>query len=141
MPSTDGVCVARTWRRNARSANIVRKVIAPVGDVMLFGLLGPLQVIENGQKIVVSAAKQRVLLAALLVRPGQVLSSARLSELVWDGAPPPRSEVTLRSYVMRLRQALGAAASRVSAASRHALRGVVPFRNGSATCWRVARGS
>jgi DNA-binding SARP family transcriptional activator/Tfp pilus assembly protein PilF len=78
---------------------------------MWFGLLGPLQVVDAGQEVLVPAAKQRTLLAALLLRSGQALSPAQLAELVWDGAPPPQSAVTLRSYVMRLRQSLGRAAA------------------------------
>ncbi len=74
---------------------------------MWFGLLGTLQVRVDHGEINVSAAKQRVLLAALLLTPGQAVSAARLSELVWDGFPPRQAAVTLRSYVKRLRQVLG----------------------------------
>jgi DNA-binding SARP family transcriptional activator/Tfp pilus assembly protein PilF len=74
---------------------------------MWFALLGPLEVDDDGRKVLLHAAKQRVLLAALLLNTGRLQPSAELAELVWDGAPPPRSAVTLRSYVMRLRQALG----------------------------------
>jgi DNA-binding SARP family transcriptional activator/tetratricopeptide (TPR) repeat protein len=76
---------------------------------MWFGMLGRLQVRLGDREMPVSSAKQRVLLAALLLTPGQAVSSARLCELVWDGRPPRRSAVTLRSYTMRLRQALGPA--------------------------------
>jgi DNA-binding SARP family transcriptional activator/tetratricopeptide (TPR) repeat protein len=86
---------------------------------MRFGMLGPLQVLLEDREVPVRAAKQRVLLAALLLTPGQPVSSARLCELVWDGRPPPRSAVTLRSYVMRLRQVLGpAGGSRIVTAGR-----------------------
>jgi DNA-binding SARP family transcriptional activator len=78
---------------------------------MWFGLLGTLQVRTDDREVHVPAAKQRVLLAALLLTRGQPVSAARLSELVWDGLPPGQAAVTLRSYVMRLRQALGPAGS------------------------------
>jgi DNA-binding SARP family transcriptional activator len=71
-----------------------------------FGLLGTLQVRIDDRELHVPA-KQRVLLAALLLTPGQAVSAARMSELVWDGRPPSRAAVTLRSYVKRLRQVLG----------------------------------
>jgi DNA-binding SARP family transcriptional activator/tetratricopeptide (TPR) repeat protein len=74
---------------------------------MWFGLLGPLEVNDGGRTLVLHGGKQRALLAALLLKAGQLQPCAELAELVWDGAPPPRSAVTLRSYVMRLRQALG----------------------------------
>jgi DNA-binding SARP family transcriptional activator/tetratricopeptide (TPR) repeat protein len=74
---------------------------------MRFGLLGPLQVCDEGRDLQVPAPKQRVLLAAMLLTPRQAVSAARLSELVWDGFPPRGASDTLRSYVMRLRKALG----------------------------------
>jgi DNA-binding SARP family transcriptional activator/Tfp pilus assembly protein PilF len=78
---------------------------------MWFGLLGALEVRDADQQLHVTAARQRVLLAAMLLSPGQVVSGARLAELVWDAQPPASAAVTLRSYVKRLRQALGPAGS------------------------------
>jgi DNA-binding SARP family transcriptional activator/tetratricopeptide (TPR) repeat protein len=74
---------------------------------MWFGLLGTLQVRIDDREVRVPGSKQRVLLAGLLLTPGRAVSTARLCELVWDGQPPARAAVTLRSYVKRLRQALG----------------------------------
>jgi DNA-binding SARP family transcriptional activator/Tfp pilus assembly protein PilF len=72
-----------------------------------FGLLGPLVVRVGGSRVPVSAGKQRVLLAALLLRANQVVSAAELAEAVWEGSPPGSARVTLQNYVKRLRQALG----------------------------------
>jgi DNA-binding SARP family transcriptional activator len=55
----------------------------------------------------VSAGKQRVLLAALLLRANEVVGAGELAEAVWEGRPPETSRVTLQNYVKRLRQALG----------------------------------
>lgn len=74
---------------------------------MKFGLLGPMLVNDGDQDIAIPAARQRVLLAAMLVRAGRVVPAGELAELVWDGMPPPGSAATLRSYVKRLRQVLG----------------------------------
>ena len=76
---------------------------------MWFGLLGPLQVRHEDQALAISAVRLRILLAAMLLRPGKPLSSTQLAELVWDGQTSPGSVVTLRSYVMRLRRSLGPA--------------------------------
>jgi DNA-binding SARP family transcriptional activator len=74
---------------------------------MWFGLLGPL-LVRNGDTVVtVPAARHRALLAALLLHAGTTVPADTLAEIVWDGAPPPRAEVTLRSHVSRLRQVLG----------------------------------
>jgi DNA-binding SARP family transcriptional activator len=55
----------------------------------------------------VPAARHRALLAALLLSAGTVVPADTLAEIVWDGAPPPSAEVTLRSHVSRLRRVLG----------------------------------
>jgi DNA-binding SARP family transcriptional activator/tetratricopeptide (TPR) repeat protein len=72
-----------------------------------FGLLGPLVVRAGGAPVMVSAGKQRVLLAALLLRANEVVGAGELAEAVWEGRPPETSRVTLQNYVKRLRQALG----------------------------------
>src|SRR5580704_3525082 len=55
----------------------------------------------------VSAGKQRVLLAALLLRANEVVGAGELAQAVWEGQPPETARVTLQNYVKRLRQALG----------------------------------
>jgi DNA-binding SARP family transcriptional activator len=72
-----------------------------------FGLLGPLVVRAAGSLVPVTAGKQRVLLAALLVRPNQVVATEELAEAVWGDRPPGTARVTLQNYVKRLRHALG----------------------------------
>jgi DNA-binding SARP family transcriptional activator/Flp pilus assembly protein TadD len=76
---------------------------------MWFGVLGPLLVRDADSVIAVPAGRQRVLLAALLVRAGTVVPAEALAEFLWDGASPPGAETTLRSHVMRLRRLLGPA--------------------------------
>jgi DNA-binding SARP family transcriptional activator len=72
-----------------------------------FGILGPLEVRDGEGSLWVSSVRQRTLLAALLGRPGQVLSIAALTEAVWNGSPPATATETLRSHVMGLRRVLG----------------------------------
>ena len=74
---------------------------------MWFGVLGPLLVRDGDVVVGVPAARQRVLLAALLVQAGKAVPAATLADMVWDGAPPAASAVTLRSHVSRLRRVLG----------------------------------
>ncbi len=81
---------------------------------MRFGILGPLLVHDGDADRAVPSARQRVLLAALLVRAGRAVPADELAELVWDGSPPAGAATTLRTHVLRLRQALGpSAGSRV----------------------------
>ncbi|GAA2004756.1 AfsR/SARP family transcriptional regulator [Catenulispora subtropica] len=72
-----------------------------------FAILGPLEVWSGGVLVPVPGARQRALLAILLADAGRVVSAATLADTVWDGAPPEGAEQTLRSYVMRVRRALG----------------------------------
>ena len=76
-----------------------------------FCVLGPLRVRgDDGAERIVGGARQQVLLAALLVRAGHVVSTDTLAGYLWDGAPPPSARATVQSYVMRLRRQLGPAA-------------------------------
>ena len=75
-----------------------------------FCLLGPLLVRRDGVTVPLPEGKQRVLLAALLLRTGRVVAADELAELLWaPTAPPPSAPVTVRNYVKRLRRALGPA--------------------------------
>jgi DNA-binding SARP family transcriptional activator/Tfp pilus assembly protein PilF len=80
---------------------------------MWLGLLGPLVVRGDGAALPVLPGKQRVMLAALALLPGQAVSLDELIRALWDDNPPPRAAVTVRNYVLRLRQALGPAAARM----------------------------
>ena len=77
------------------------------GDRMWFGILGPLLVRDEDAVVEVPAARQRVILATLLVHAGQVVRADSLADMAWDGAPPPGAAVTLRSHVSRLCRVLG----------------------------------
>ena len=82
------------------------------GTVFWVGVLGPLLVRSGGEPVPVPAPKQRVILAALALRAGQVASYDELAEIVWDGMPPAGARVAIRNYVKRLRQILGPVAGR-----------------------------
>jgi DNA-binding SARP family transcriptional activator len=78
------------------------------GGSVKLGVLGPLLVADDtGTQIRVATGRQRVLLAALLVRANHAVPVGELAELVWDGARPAGAGVTVRSYVMRLRRSVG----------------------------------
>jgi DNA-binding SARP family transcriptional activator len=74
-----------------------------------FALIGPLDIRCRGQTIAIPAARQRSLLAALLLRANQPVAKHSLCEVVWADGMPDGAETTLRSYVMRLRRLLGPA--------------------------------
>ena len=75
---------------------------------MRVSLLGPLVVADgSGQPVALGGPRLRILLAALLLRAGIPVPAGELAEMVWDGSPPSGAVSTLRSYVRRLRRALG----------------------------------
>ena len=76
---------------------------------MHFGLLGPLAVSDGPRAVAVSAPRQRVLLAALLLSAGRVVSLDALGEVLWEGGSPAGSRGALHSAVQRLRATLGPA--------------------------------
>ena len=85
---------------------------------MRLGVLGPLLIRHEDSAISVPAARQRAVLAVLLVNANRVVSADELADVVWDGAPPPAARVTVRGYIRRLRRLLGpAVCSRIATRS------------------------
>lgn len=70
-------------------------------------LLGPVGVLAPDGRSVAIGPKERALLAALAVTPDATVSEDRLAEVLWSETPPPTATKTLRSYISRLRKALG----------------------------------
>jgi predicted ATPase/DNA-binding SARP family transcriptional activator len=86
-------------------------VSAGVFRLMRFGILGPLEVVDDHERVIaLSARKQRVLLAILLLHANEVVSADRLVEDVWSGEPPATSDKGLQVHVSRLRRVLAAPA-------------------------------
>ena len=81
--------------------------MALVGQVE-FRLLGAVEVRRGGTPVALGGPRQRALLALLLLQPGRTVSAGRLIDELWAGHPPYGAGKTLRSYVSRLRTALGA---------------------------------
>jgi DNA-binding SARP family transcriptional activator len=79
-----------------------------------FGLLGPLLVKDvQGTVTGISRAKHRVVLAALLLRANATLSCDQLADALWADRQPPHAPAVIRTYVARLRRALGEAGTRL----------------------------
>jgi len=71
-----------------------------------FLVLGPLEIFDGERPVPLGSAKQRLLLAALLVHANTVVSVDRLADLLWGDEPPADAAATLQSYVSRLRAVL-----------------------------------
>ena len=72
-----------------------------------FRILGPFEVVEGQRAVALGAPKQRALLAILVLRRGEVVSSDRLIDQLWGERPPATAAKTLQGYVSHLRKALG----------------------------------
>jgi DNA-binding SARP family transcriptional activator/tetratricopeptide (TPR) repeat protein len=69
-------------------------------------LLGPIDVLVGGEPRPVQGLRRKAVLAVLGLHAGEVVSTGRLVELVWDGAPPPNAVNALQSHLSYLRRAL-----------------------------------
>jgi DNA-binding SARP family transcriptional activator len=74
---------------------------------MEFAILGPLEVRDGAAPVRVPGAKERALLADLLVNAGRVVPADRLVEDLWGEQPPGNPANTLQGRVSALRRALG----------------------------------
>ncbi|MFF3731458.1 BTAD domain-containing putative transcriptional regulator [Streptomyces sp. NPDC002476] len=73
---------------------------------MRFQLLGPVMGYSGEQRIDLGSAKQRCVLAVLLLDAGRVVPIEQLIHRVWGEEPPRTVRSTLYSYVARIRTAL-----------------------------------
>src|SRR5258708_19847969 len=70
---------------------------------MEFRLLGPLEVLSEGQPLPIGGAKQRGVLALLLLAPNEVVSTDRLIDEVWGHRPPKSVDASLQNCISNLR--------------------------------------
>jgi YVTN family beta-propeller protein len=75
---------------------------------MEFRILGPVEVSEAGRPVPLGGAKQRALLALLLLNANRVVSTDRLIDQLWGESPPATAATALQGHVSALRKALGA---------------------------------
>ncbi|WP_431882681.1 BTAD domain-containing putative transcriptional regulator [Micromonospora gifhornensis] len=73
---------------------------------MQFRVLGPPEVVRDGQVVPLGGPKQRALLVLFLLRPNRFVAADWLVDALWDGRPPPSADITLRTYVAGLRRAV-----------------------------------
>ena len=74
---------------------------------MEFRILGPLEVISDGEVVELGGAKQRALLAALLLNANAVVSVDRLIDALWEDDPPENAQKALQVHVSGLRKLVG----------------------------------
>jgi len=78
---------------------------------MEFRILGPLEVHDGAARVPIPGAKERALLADLLIHAGRVVAADRLIDDLWGERPPGNPANALQGRVSQLRRALGPAAA------------------------------
>ena len=73
---------------------------------MDFRILGSLEVRDGDLEVPLGSAKERTLLAVLLLHAGGVVSRDRLIDELWGESPPPTASKALNVHVSQLRKAL-----------------------------------
>src|ERR1700758_4941224 len=71
-----------------------------------FGVLGPLQMMVDGQVVSLGTPKQRAVLAMLVINRNRPVSIEALITAAWEQWPPPEARASLHSYVSNLRRLL-----------------------------------
>jgi DNA-binding SARP family transcriptional activator/predicted negative regulator of RcsB-dependent stress response len=75
--------------------------------LLRFGVLGPLEVRKGDRVLPIGSAKQRAVLAVLVLRANHVVPAGELIDVVWGGHPPKTAGNAVSVYVAQLRKALG----------------------------------
>ncbi len=79
-----------------------------------FRILGPLEVLDHGRLLPLGGAKQRALLAILLINANEVVPTDRLIELLWRDGSPSTANNVLQVYISHLRKLLEPRHSRIN---------------------------
>ncbi|MDP8929612.1 MAG: AfsR/SARP family transcriptional regulator [Actinomycetota bacterium] len=73
---------------------------------MEYRILGPLDVIDEARTVVLPRGRARALLAILVLRAGEVVSTDQLVDELWGESPPPTVAAALHNLVSALRKRL-----------------------------------
>jgi DNA-binding SARP family transcriptional activator/ABC-type branched-subunit amino acid transport system substrate-binding protein/outer membrane protein assembly factor BamB len=71
-----------------------------------FRILGPFEVLDGERELRLGGIRQRSVLAILVLRAGETVSSDRLVDELWGDEPPADAQTALQQHVSRLRKQL-----------------------------------
>jgi predicted ATPase/DNA-binding SARP family transcriptional activator len=72
-----------------------------------FRVLGPLEVVTDGESVRLGGPRPRAVLGVLLAHAGRAVSVDRLIEQVWGEDPPPTASTALQVHLSALRKIIG----------------------------------
>lgn len=84
---------------------------------MEFRLLGPIEVVADGEPLHLGGRQRRTVLAILLVNAGSPVSTDRLIDDLWGEAPPDAARKSIQAHVAHLRRTLNVEGDVLSAAN------------------------
>ena len=89
-----------------------RSAVTPAGSaayvqVVDIRVLGPVEVVVDGESVALGGPRQRALLAVLVAAAPRVVSVEKLIEGIWGEEPSGGARSTLQTYVSNLRHSLG----------------------------------
>ena len=73
---------------------------------MDFRLLGPLEVVDDNRPLELGGAKQRSVLAILLMNANELVTTDQLIDEIWGGTPPAKAAKNVQVQVSRMRKVL-----------------------------------
>ncbi|HJQ73769.1 MAG TPA: BTAD domain-containing putative transcriptional regulator [Gaiellaceae bacterium] len=76
---------------------------------MEFRILGPLEVVEDGNPVALGTLKERLVLGVLLLHANEFVSRDRLIDDLWGEAPPPTARKAVNVYLSQVRKSLAGA--------------------------------
>ena len=82
---------------------------------MEFRVLGPIELWSAGRPQDLGPARERCVLAILLLTPGTIVPAETLIDRLWDTRPPAKARESLSAYIARLRASLRQAPGEVAA--------------------------
>ncbi|HXJ66541.1 MAG TPA: BTAD domain-containing putative transcriptional regulator, partial [Actinomycetota bacterium] len=92
---------------NGRGERTPAIVAGGARRMMLFRVLGPLEVDVGNGPVPLGGPKQRAVLAHLVLRSNQVVPAETLIDELWGEEPPDKARNVIQTYVSHLRKALG----------------------------------
>jgi DNA-binding SARP family transcriptional activator/WD40 repeat protein len=81
--------------------------LADYGRTVSIRVLGPIEVVADGQQLTIGGERQRTVLALLVASAGTAISSDKLVQGVWGDDAPPGTRRSLSTYLSNLRSEIG----------------------------------
>ena len=73
---------------------------------MEYRILGPLEVVHEGEPVALGRLKERLVLAILLLHANEFVARERLIDELWGESPPPTARKAVNVHVSQLRKSL-----------------------------------